>query len=116
VTVISAEINTLALASKTLDDGKAKNIVALDVHAMTVVTDHMVVCTGTSRRHVKSLAENLAQTFKDLGRRPGGIEGLEDGEWVLVDLGDVLVHVMQEETRAFFELEKLWSVGPSEND
>ncbi len=111
MTVISAENNLLALARGALEDGKAKDLVVLDVQAMTTVTDYMLICTGTSQRHVKSLAENLALAAKAAGHPPG-IEGLDEGEWVLVDLGAVIVHVMQQQTRAFYQLEKLWSMGP----
>ena len=111
MTVISAEKSLLELASTALDDGKAQDIVSLDVRAMTAITDHMLICSGTSTRHVKSLAENLIKTCKDAGHRPNGIEGLDQGEWVLVDLGEVVVHVMQLQARAFYQLEKLWSMG-----
>ncbi len=91
-------------------------MVTLDVRALTTVTDHMLICSGTSQRHVKSLAENLVKTCKDAGHQPAGIEGLDEGEWVLVDLGGVVAHVMQPQARAFYQLEKLWSMGPSEDD
>lgn len=114
--VISAENTLLDLASTTLDDGKAVDLVSLDVRDMTTVTDHMLICSGTSNRHVKALAENLIKTCKDAGHQPNGVEGLQDGEWVLVDLGGVVAHVMQQQTRAFYQLEKLWSVGSSDED
>lgn len=104
----------LALASEALDDLKAQNPLVLDVRDKTAVTDYMLICSGTSQRHVKSLAENLVKTVKDAGYPPPGVEGLSEGEWVLVDLGEVVVHVMQAQARAFYQLEKLWSVGPDE--
>lgn len=113
---ISADTTLLELASTALDDGKAKDMVTLDVRALTTVTDHMLICSGTSQRHVKSLAENLVKTCKDAGYQPSGIEGLDEGEWVLVDLGGVVAHVMQPQARAFYQLEKLWSMGPSGMD
>lgn len=116
MTVISAENTLLELVLQALDEGKAQNLVDLDVHDKTTVTDHMVICSGTSVRHVKSLAENLAMTAKEAGHKAQGIEGLDEGEWVLVDLGSVVVHVMQAQTRAFYQLEKLWTVGPGEDD
>ena len=103
----------LELARNALDDGKAQNLVELDVRGMTTVTDHMLICSGTSSRHVKALADNLVKTCKDAGHQPHGVEGLDDAEWVLVDLGGVVAHVMQQQARAFYQLEKLWSVEPS---
>ncbi len=105
----------LALAQQALDDGKARDLKTLDVSDKTTVTDHMLICSGTSQRHVKSLAENLVKAVKEAGQRPMGVEGLDEGEWVLVDLGEVVVHVMQPQTRAFYQLEKLWAVGPGED-
>lgn len=101
------------LIIETLDDGKAKDIVRLDVRKMTSVTDYMVVASGTSNRHVKALVDNVAEKAKAAGHRPIGIEGAEGGEWVLLDLQDALVHVMQPKVREFYNLEKLWSISPS---
>ena len=96
-----------------LDDVKAKDIVRLDVRDMTTVTDYMVVASGTSNRHVKALADNVAEKAKAAGHRPIGIEGEEGGEWVLLDLQDALVHVMLPKVREFYNLEKLWSISPA---
>ena len=94
-----------------LDDNKAQDIVQLDVRNMTTVTDFMIVASGTSNRHVKALIENVAEKAKEAGHRPIGVEGEEGGEWVLLDLQDALVHVMQPKVREFYNLEKLWSFG-----
>ncbi|ARU29356.1 ribosome silencing factor [Cellvibrio sp. PSBB006] len=96
-----------------LEDLKAKNIVQLDVREMTDVTDTLIIASGTSNRHVKSIANNVVEDSKKLGYMPLGVEGIDAGDWVLVDFGDIVVHVMQEETRNFYELEKLWSITPS---
>ena len=96
-----------------LDDVKAKDIVRLDVRDMTTVTDYMVVASGTSNRHVKALADYVAEKAKAAGHRPIGIEGEEGGEWVLLDLQDTLVHVMLPKVREFYNLEKLWSISPA---
>jgi ribosome-associated protein len=96
-----------------LDDGKGQNIVKLDVRKMTSVTDFMIVASGTSSRHVQALIEDVTQRAKDAGHKPIGVEGEEGGEWILLDLSDVLVHVMQPKVREFYNLEKLWSFGSS---
>jgi ribosome-associated protein len=92
-----------------LEDLKGVNIVTLDVAALTPMTDHMVLVTGTSNRHVKALVDAANESSKALGIQPLGIEGRESYDWVLVDLADVIVHVMNEEARNFYELERLWS-------
>lgn len=103
------------IAVNALEDLKGQDIKVLDVQKLTTVTDTMIVCTGTSNRHVKSLAQNVAEDAKKAGFRPMGIEGQDAGEWVLVDLGGVVVHVMQAQPRAFYQLEKLWSVQDDED-
>jgi ribosome-associated protein len=99
-----------SIARQALEDLKGLNIVEFDVRDMTSVTDFMVIASGTSDRHVKSLADAVVVACKQAGMQPLGVEGEREGEWVLVDLGDVVVHVMQPRTREFYALEKLWSV------
>ncbi len=96
-----------------LEEIKGQDIIKLDVSDMTTVTDYMVVASGTSNRHVKALADNVAEKAKEAGHRPAGIEGEEGSEWVLLDLGDTLVHVMLPRVREFYNLEKLWSLSPA---
>ncbi|CAH0992431.1 Ribosomal silencing factor RsfS [Sinobacterium norvegicum] len=103
------EIKELAL--EFLDDLKARDVVSLDVSQLTDVTDTLIIATGTSARHVKSLADNVAMEFKKRDYAPLGVEGGNVGDWVLVDLDSVVVHVMQEEARELYDLERLWA-GP----
>ncbi|HEX4895429.1 MAG TPA: ribosome silencing factor [Solimonas sp.] len=98
------------LAFGALEDLKGLDIAVLDVQPLTTVTDTMIVCTGTSNRHVKSLAQSVAEQAKHQGHQPLGMEGQDQGEWVLVDLGGVVVHVMLAQARAFYQLEKLWAL------
>ena len=98
------------LAINALEDLKAEDITVLDVKDKTTVTDWLVIATGSSSRHVKSLANNVASEAKNAGVPLLGSEGEVDGEWVLVDLGDVIVHVMQRQVRDYYDLESLWSI------
>ncbi len=100
----------LSIATEALEEIKALNLVQLDVADRTSVTDYMLIASGNSERHVRSLAGNVVQQAKRAGVTPLGVEGERGGEWVLVDLGDVIVHVMLPAVREFYQLEKLWSV------
>ena len=92
-----------------IDDMKARNVIELNVEGKSTITDTMIVCSGNSKRHVISIADNLQVEIKQAGHTLLSVEGKESGEWVLVDLGHIIVHVMQDETRDFYQLEKLWS-------
>ena len=106
----SVELKQLVVEA--LDDLKGVNIVDLDVQELTDVMDYLVIASGTSNRHVKSLAENVLLRAKAEGQRPLGVEGQDGAEWVLVDFGGVVVHVMLPATRDFYDLERLWSPSP----
>ena len=94
-----------------LDDMKAVNVRVLDVRSLTDIVDTMVIASGNSDRHVRSIADRVVEKAKAAGFRPLGTEGERDGEWVLVDLQDVLVHVMLPRVREFYGLERLWDGG-----
>ncbi|WP_257389574.1 ribosome silencing factor [Tahibacter caeni] len=98
--------------NRALEELKAKDIVELDVRGKTSIADFIVVASGTSTRHVKSVADEVIKYAKKAGMPPLGVEGQREAEWVLVDLGDIIVHIMLPRVREFYGLERLWSVGP----
>jgi ribosome-associated protein len=105
-TLNSDDLVKLAIAA--LEEIKAQDITSIDVREKTSITDFMVIASGTSSRHVKSLVDNLLEKAKERGVRPIGSEGLDSGEWALLDLGDIVVHVMLPTARQFYDLERLW--------
>lgn len=94
-----------------LVDAKAQDITMLDVRKVSDFADYLVIVTGTSNRHVASIADKVEDKLREHGVRPVGTEGEKVGDWVLIDYGDVVVHVMRAQTRDFYSLEKLWSEG-----
>ncbi|MDD9857955.1 MAG: ribosome silencing factor [Gammaproteobacteria bacterium] len=96
------------VAQAALEEAKGDNIVVLDVRQLTDITDYMIVATGTSERHVKTLAERVLERMREAGWRHLGMEGFEDADWVLVDFVDVVVHIMRPPTRQRYNLEGLW--------
>ncbi len=107
---------TKELVIHALDDLKAIEVLVLDVKDMTSVTDVMVIASGTSNRHVKSIANSVIEKAKENGVQPLGMEGDDVSEWILVDLGDVVVHIMKPDVRDFYNLEKLWSFKERDAD
>ena len=99
-----------AVVLEALSDMKAVNVQVLDVRKLTDITDTMIIASGNSDRHVRSIADSVWKKAKAAGAKPFGLEGEKDGEWVLVDLPDVMVHVMLPRVREFYGLEKLWGV------
>ena len=95
-----------------LDDAKAQDIVTLNVKRLTTIADTMIIASGTSTRHVKSIANSVREAAKAAINRPVKMEGENVSEWILVDAGDVIVHIMVPQTREFYELEKLWDIRP----
>lgn len=104
------------IAVAALQDMKAVNVKVLDVRRLTDVTDTMIVATGNSDRHVKSIADRLIERCREAGHRAYGVEGQREGEWVLVDLQDLIVHVMLPRIREFYGLEKLWDIRPVQRE
>ncbi len=104
----------LKIVLDTLDERKGQNIKTINVQDKTSITDFMVLATGTSQRHIQSLSSHVVEKVKENGLIPLGIEGEQNSEWVLLDLGDIILHVMTAQTREFYQLEKLWEVDFSE--
>jgi ribosome-associated protein len=107
VNVTSSDALLASILSQ-LDDDKAEDIVQIDLRGKTAIGDYMVVCSGRSSRQVMSIAEKLAQMVKDDYDRTPRVEGKDTGDWVLIDTGDVIVHVFRPEVREFYQLEKMW--------
>lgn len=113
----SAGVNDVVkVALGALDDMKAVNVKVLDVHKLTDIADTMVIASGNSDRHVRSIADRVVEFAKKAGFRPMGVEGERDGEWVLVDLQDVIVHIMLPRVREFYRLENLWDVSAARRE
>ena len=93
-----------------LEDIKARDVCRLDISRLSTIADYMIVASGTSDRHVRSIADRAVEAAKNAGVEALGVEGTEGAEWVLVDLGDVILHVMQPQTRDFYKLESLWNI------
>lgn len=102
----------LAAVLASLEDAKAEDIVALDIAAKSPIADHMVICTGRSHRHVGAIADHLLKDLKDGGFGHAITEGQQSCDWVLVDAGNVIVHVFRPEVRQFYNIEKMWAADP----
>lgn len=112
----AAEDRLLNIVVDAIDDMKGVDVMVIDVREMTSITDRMVIASGTSSRHVKAIADNVALEAKREGFPALGVEGAQAAEWVLIDLGDVVVHVMTPAIREFYALEKLWAVVGDHSD
>jgi ribosome-associated protein len=104
----------LALAEKILDDGKAEDLVAIDLHGKSDIADYLLIATGRSQRQIMALAQHLLDGLKAAGHGKLAAEGMRHGEWVLIDAGDVVVHLFKPEARAYYNLEKMWGEALSE--
>jgi ribosome-associated protein len=105
-------IDVALVAAQALDDKKGEDILILDVSGLLVVTDVFLLASGTSTRHVKSLMDDAEEALREMDRRPIRREGAEYGEWVLLDYGDLVIHVFEKETRSYYDLERLWADAP----
>ena len=106
----------IEIVRSALEDMKARDIDVIDVRGKSSITDYMMIACGTSKRHVMSLAQEVSDKAKEAGLMPIGTEGQNVGDWVLVDLGDVVVHVMMPDARSFYDLERLWRFDPMEDE
>lgn len=104
---LESKEKALELARVALDK-KAKNVLVLDLKGLTIIADYFVICSGESTTHVRAIAESIKEKAERAGIRPLGIEGLTNSHWVLIDYGDVMIHIFEEGTRSFYEIEKLW--------
>jgi len=102
----------LALAAKTVDAVKGLDLVALDVRGLCSFADYFLICSGTSRRHLLALAEHLEEALGQAGVKPLGVEGLQEGLWVLMDYNDLVIHIFSQPLREFYNLEGLWAEAP----
>jgi ribosome-associated protein len=94
-----------------LDDSKAEDIVSIDLAGKSALADHMVIACGRSHRHVSAVADHLLRDLKEAGFGSAKVEGLQSGDWVLIDTGDLIVHIFRPEVRAFYNIEKMWTVA-----
>jgi ribosome-associated protein len=106
----------IGLVRDALEDVKARDIELIDVRGKSTITDFMMIATGTSKRHVVSLAQSVSDKVKGAGTDPLGSEGQSDGDWVLVDLGELVVHIMMPDARSYYDLERLWQFDPLEDE
>ncbi len=102
----------LTLIQSVLDDDKAEDIVSVDLDGKSSVADYLMIASGRSVRHVSALADHVVRALKEAGLARVGTEGASAGDWILLDAGDVIVHLFRPEVRAFYDLEKIWSVSP----
>lgn len=105
-------VEAAQVAASAIADKKGEDVALLDLSGLLVVTDVFLVASGTSNRHVRTLADDAEMALRSLDRKPIRREGVDHGEWVLLDYGDVVIHVFDKETRAYYELERLWADAP----
>ena len=106
----------IAIVREALDDVKARDVDVIDVRGKSSITDYMMIASGTSKRHVVSLAQAVSDKVKQADIEPLGTEGQSDGDWVLVDLGELVVHIMMPDARSYYDLERLWRFDSLEDE
>ena len=106
---LSSALHRACLSARTASDNKARDIVVMEMRSLTPLFDYFVLATGTSRRHVHTLAEEVDATLRSEGDHRQGIEGYDPGKWIIQDYGDILIHVFDPDTRAYYNLEELWA-------
>lgn len=100
------------LAADTAEDKRARDVVVLDIRGLSVIADYFVICSANSRTQVQAIADAICEKLEERGLRLRGMEGKDEAKWILIDFGDIVIHVFQEEERAFFGLERLWGDAP----
>ncbi|WP_442872881.1 ribosome silencing factor [Aurantimonas sp. C2-3-R2] len=110
-TDVSVGRTAIDLVISSLEDSKGEDIVSIDMKGKSALADHMVIVSGRSHRHVTAVADHLLRDLKSNGFGMAKVEGLQNGDWVLVDTGDIIVHIFRPEVRSFYNIEKMWSVG-----
>jgi nicotinate-nucleotide adenylyltransferase len=113
---LSTPNGLLALVTASLDDDKAEDVVVIELAGKTTIADHMVIATGNSQRQVGAMAEHLREQIKGSGIKPVAVEGASQCDWVLIDAGDVIIHLFRPEVRAFYQLERMWTTPPAAAD
>lgn len=113
-TAIAAVEGVLEIVTASLEDSKAEELVTIDIKSKSALADYMVIASGRSNRHVGAIADHLLRELKNSGQGSAKVEGLESGDWVLIDVGDVIIHLFRPEVREFYALEKMWQMPASE--
>ena len=106
-----SERPVIDVVTASLEDSKAEEVVAIDLRRKSALADHIVIASGRSNRHVSAVADHLLRDLKEAGYGNSKVEGLQNGDWVLIDAGDIIVHIFRPEVRSFYNLEKMWSVA-----
>ena len=114
-TAILAVDDVLTTVTKSLEDSKAEELVTIDIKEKSALADYMVIASGRSNRHVGAIADHLLRELKNIGAGSAKVEGLQSADWVLIDTGDIIIHVFRPEVREFYALEKMWQVPASED-
>jgi ribosome-associated protein len=113
---MAAVESALSAILTSLDDSKAEDVVTIDIEGKSAMCDRLVIASGRSHRHVAALAEHLLTAIKDAGHGVARVEGMPNADWVLIDQGDVIIHLFRPEVRAFYNIEKMWQVPDIEQD